>query len=419
MAYKNKYEEADPITNRRLRDINRDAYDSAVRSAYEERPVKTAPDYGELLANDANAQLDYLKWANDNPYPTTGRPKTEDVIGSYGGGGIVSPTTPTGGIGLTMDFGDLPQGTDFSYGKAPSYIDPYQQQISAITNSILNRGPFEYDYASDPSYQQYAKAYGDAGRRAMQDTLAQVSARTGGLASSYAGSASQQAYNNYMARLADKVPELRQAAYQMYMDQDQIARQNLAMLQGLSNNDYGRFQDTLGQWNADRAYDTSLWRYGVDDSRYAADRALDLAKTGASIGDLSGYKALGFDTSKLEQKSSGGGSRRATADAVAEAAAEKYGLSIDDAKKLLSIGDERIDNSPALQEFYASLGIDPGTLSGGGGDDEYDLDDIRQSLGLSGLSDDDLATQIIINQNALEEDRTSDGKITYHWKKWR
>ena len=42
--------------------------------------------------------------------------------------------------------------------------------------------------------------------------LGQVAARTGGLASSYAGSAAQQTYDGYMSALADKVPELRQLA---------------------------------------------------------------------------------------------------------------------------------------------------------------------------------------------------------------
>ena len=66
-------------------------------------------------------------------------------------------------------------------------------------------GPFNYDYASDPLYQNYARQYTNAGKRAMEDTLAQVSARTGGLASSYAGSAAQQAYNRYMTELGNVV----------------------------------------------------------------------------------------------------------------------------------------------------------------------------------------------------------------------
>ncbi len=267
----------------------------------------------EVNAYDA-LQLAAWQASQNQPTSTTKKPDTTPAYpgGNYGGysGGATAQTTqepwsPTiGSIGTS----------GFSYEPAPEYIDPYQQQIRELTDAVLNRGPFSYNYETDPAYQQYAKAYGDAGRRAMQDTLAQISARTGGLASSYAGSASQQAYNNYMARLADKVPELREAAYQMYLNEDNLRRSDLSMLQGLSDTDYGRFQDTLGQWNTDRAYDTSLWRYGVDDARYADETAyernLALAQLAAGAGDYRGLRALGIDTSTAEAKAragSGGG----------------------------------------------------------------------------------------------------------------
>ncbi|MEG1578244.1 MAG: hypothetical protein RR336_05730, partial [Oscillospiraceae bacterium] len=86
----------------------------------------------------------------------------------------------------------------FSYESAPSYANKYQGQIDAITKEILNREAFSYDPQKDDTYKQYQESYTRNGQRAMQDTLGQVSARTGGLASSYAGNASQQTYDNYM-----------------------------------------------------------------------------------------------------------------------------------------------------------------------------------------------------------------------------
>lgn len=68
----------------------------------------------------------------------------------------------------------------FSYEAAPSYVNRYQGQIDALTQKILGRGEFSYDPASDPLYQQYRETYTRDGRRAMQDTLGEVSARTGG-----------------------------------------------------------------------------------------------------------------------------------------------------------------------------------------------------------------------------------------------
>ena len=124
-------------------------------------------------------------------------------------------------------------GGGFSYEAAPTYTSRYQNQIDDLTRQILNREAFSYDPEKDPAYQQYKESYTRSGERAMQDTLGQVSARTGGLASSYAGSAAQQTYDNYMGALADKIPELKQLAYSMYQDEGNTQRANLEMLVAL------------------------------------------------------------------------------------------------------------------------------------------------------------------------------------------
>ena len=228
---------------------------------------------------------------------------------------------------------------EFSYESAPSYVSRYQSQIDALTEELLNRDPFEYNYLEDPTYQQYAESYTRAGERAMQDVLAQVSARTGGLASSYATTASQQTYDNYMQALADKVPELQQLAYSMYMDEGDAMRANLDMLLALENGDYGRYQDLLTQYNNDRNFAYGQYRDGVSDDRYNLEwqygvgrdqisdqryqdetaynreqdawnreqyeseteynRALDRAQTLAQAGDFSGYRALGYSEAEI------------------------------------------------------------------------------------------------------------------------
>jgi len=172
----------------------------------------------------------------------------------------------------------------FSYENAPSYTNKYTDQISELTDSILGRGAFSYDYESDPLYQMYAKQYTTNGQRAMQDTIGQVSARTGGLASSYAGSAGQQSYNNYMQELSDKIPELQQLAYSMYQDEGDTQRANLEMLNALETGDYNKYLDLLSQYNTDRnfsygeysddrSYDYQTGRDAVEDSRYDKEQA--------------------------------------------------------------------------------------------------------------------------------------------------
>lgn len=239
----------------------------------------------------------------------------------YSGGADGSQYIPVG----------LPK-ENFSYDQAPSYNSQYQSQIDALTQAILNRDPFQYNYLEDPNYQQYQESYTREGQRAMQDTLGQVSARTGGLASSYATAASQQTYDNYMAALADKIPELRQLAYSMYVDEGNQMRSNLDMLLALEQGDYAKYQDLLGQYNTDRSFHYGVYRDDLGDQRYNQEwnyqvgrdtisdqryqdetawnreqyqsetdyaRALEKAQTLAAAGDFSGYKALGYTDEEI------------------------------------------------------------------------------------------------------------------------
>lgn len=169
-----------------------------------------------------------------------------------------------------MGYDDM-DGSDFGYDNAGAYVSRWQSQIDALTGAILGRAPFSYDKNKDPLYQQYKESYTRGGQRGMQDTLAQVSARTGGLASSYAQSAAQQTYNNYMAALADKVPELQQLAYSMYMDDIAMDRADLNMLMGLDDTDYGR-------WSDNRNFNYGAYRDSVGDAQWQQQFAYQQAQ---------------------------------------------------------------------------------------------------------------------------------------------
>lgn len=105
--------------------------------------------------------------------------------------------------------------TEFAgqYGYTPTqfqYNSEYTDLINAARDRLAN---WNYDPNSDASYNAYKNQYTRAGQSAMTDALARYASKTGGVASSYAASAAQQQYNNYMAQLAAKVPELEQLAY--------------------------------------------------------------------------------------------------------------------------------------------------------------------------------------------------------------
>lgn len=135
-------------------------------------------------------------------------------------------------------------------------------QISAKLDALLNRTPFSYDAASDPLYQQYRKQYTREADRSAEDVLGKTAVMTGGMPSTAAVAASQQASDYQMSQMTDKIPELQQLAYSMYQDKLSGDRADLNTLIGLEDNNYNR-------WLADRNYLYQLARDQVGDQQTA------------------------------------------------------------------------------------------------------------------------------------------------------
>lgn len=168
------------------------------------------------------------------------------------------------GLGKGPDLTNVARST----GGTPTYTSPYSEEIDRLKDQILYRKDFSYNPEEDENYLQYKDSYTKAGKRAMADTIGEVSANTGGMASSYAETAGQQAYNNYMGALADKIPELRQLAYEMYQDDLNYDLQKLGVLQGLESTNYGRYRDNISDYYTDRNYNYQVDRDKVLDRRY-------------------------------------------------------------------------------------------------------------------------------------------------------
>lgn len=140
----------------------------------------------------------------------------------------------------------------------------YDSTLEALAKEIVGTN---YDtWTKGTSYADLAQRYSANGQKAMEDTLAQISARTGGLASSYAGTAAQQTYNDYMTKLED-------AARAMYDAELSEKQSKASLLKSLSDTDYSRRQDVLAQLNADRNFGYSKERDAVADARYADELA--------------------------------------------------------------------------------------------------------------------------------------------------
>lgn len=229
-------------------------------------------------------------------------------------------------------------------GDKPVFDSKHEQDIDALLDQILNREDFEYNVWEDDLYQQYKEQYNREGDRSMNDTLAAAASSAGGM-NSYAITAAQQANDYYAAQLTDKIPELYQLAYEMYLDDIDMQVRDLGLLTDMDDTQYGRYRDTMGDWYNDRDFSYNKYRddvsdykwqqefdrdsyrdnrdfnYGVtrdnvsdnmwqqsfdregawrdDDTTY--ERNYDKAMLLAAAGDFSGLKALGYTDAQIKK----------------------------------------------------------------------------------------------------------------------
>ncbi len=163
----------------------------------------------------------------------------------------------------------------------PEYKSRYSDAVKSNLSSVLGKKKFNYDIGSDKLFSQYKDRYTKAGKTAMEDTVGNASMLTGGYANSYAVTAGQQAYDSYMSKLNDKIPELEQRAYERYRDEEDSAYKKLNTLIGLEDTEYGRYRDSVADYNTNREFEYNKnkdaqaqrnWQAQFDRDKYVNDR---------------------------------------------------------------------------------------------------------------------------------------------------
>ena len=209
---------------------------------------------------------------------------------------------------------------------APRYDSRYDEQIRSLYDQLTSRGPFRYDSATDPLYQQYRQSYVQLGQNAMRDTMGQAAALTGGYGSSYAQSVGQQQYDAYLRRLADVLPETYGMALQSWQAEGQDLQRRYSAAAALEQSDYERYLDELAQYNRsldrarsdlDTAYerqfaeDERAYRRAVDDYNRRLDEDERAQSTAASSGSTTRIviRDKSKNSSSGSKKSSSGGSK--------------------------------------------------------------------------------------------------------------
>lgn len=180
--------------------------------------------------------------------------------------------------------------------KPGAYQSRYGDQLDELYNKIMNREDFSYDLNGDALYQQYKDRYIAQGQSAMRDATAQASALTGGYGNSYAATAGNIAYQNYLQQLNDVVPELYQQAYQRYLQEGEDLQNQYAITQAADEAAYGRWRDSYNDWINDRAYAQAAYEsaYGQDYKDYTNRLNNAMTMMGMEQSDLTQKNANAF-----------------------------------------------------------------------------------------------------------------------------
>lgn len=117
----------------------------------------------------------------------------------------------------------------------------WDQRADALGKQAI--GMNYQDWTQGDAYKALVDRYQQSGNRAMLDTLGTLAARTGGLASSYAGAAAQNSYNDYMRQLED-------VAYSMYGTERNNILENAALARAYADRDYERWSDDYARRKA-------------------------------------------------------------------------------------------------------------------------------------------------------------------------
>ena len=213
-----------------------------------------------------------------------------------------------------------------------AYQSRWDAELDRLYDQITNRKPFQYDLNQDALYQQYKEQYQRLGRTAMQDTMGQAAALTGGYGSTYGEQVGQQAYNAYLQNLNDIVPELYDRAYGRYQDEGQDLYNRYGLVSDRESMDYSKYRDTVSDYyndlaDARSAYDSewnkdytqwadqlSYWQQkAAQEQAYWQSQQRAAGGRGGSGGGSAGSSGTGSGKGYIDNTYNSGGAGGATA----------------------------------------------------------------------------------------------------------
>lgn len=174
----------------------------------------------------------------------------------------------------------------------------YSDKLDEIMAQISGRDKFSYDFNTDPMFLSALQSSMNQGRLAMQDTMGQASALTGGYGSSYGQAVGNQAYNAEIQKAYDNLPEFYGMALDAYNNETQGLLNQLDMYGTADANEYDRLANAYAS-NAQMAaqlYDqeyNNFWQtqnFNEDSRRWNAE--FDYGKQRDNAADELAYAKL-------------------------------------------------------------------------------------------------------------------------------
>lgn len=238
-------------------------------------------------------------------YQTRNSPYTMSGVSDYTRSklnGLESGYTPSGSVQAAQAYLEQVKAS-----KPGAYQSRWDDELTSLYDQIRNRKKFSYDMGTDPLYQQYREQYQRLGRLAMQDTMGQAAALTGGYGSTYGEQVGQQAYNAYLQNLNDIVPQLQQQAYQRYQDEGTDLYSQYSLVKGREDTDYGRYRDTVSDYYSDLSDARSAYNSerSLDQSQWAT--MLDYWAQKANNENAAYLQALAAEQAAAKKSGGGGG----------------------------------------------------------------------------------------------------------------
>lgn len=205
------------------------------------------------------------------------------------------PETPQYGFTPSQTYLDAMKYTQSLLDKLNAGRTSYTDKINDIMGQIENRKPFAYDFNTDPLFQQQLQSAMRSGKLAMQDTMGQASALTGGYGSTYGQAVGNQAYNQSVSEAYDSLPDYYGLAYNAWQDETNGLYNQLGMYQNADDTEFSRLANAyaLNMQNAANMYDQEYNNYWQN-KQYLLDYAKQFSSNSSNEEETDSFDISGI-----------------------------------------------------------------------------------------------------------------------------